>query len=110
MLINKYQFLDAPIDFNLCLVVRAVNVPSIKYSFLKRKLYVTVSNADTTAKTADVPVERQMAQWNQNLDPLYVFPLSRKSYTKMFHPVLYNRLQISLFVFMRSGLHIPTSL
>jgi hypothetical protein len=58
-----------------CLVLRAVNVPSIKKcSFFKRKHYVTVSNADTTAKTADVRVGKQMAQWNQNLDPLYVFP------------------------------------
>ena len=54
-----------------CLVLRAVNVPSIKkYPFLKRKLFVTVSNLETTVKTADVRVEGQMAKWNQNLDPL----------------------------------------
>jgi hypothetical protein len=54
-----------------CLVLRANNVPSIKkYPFLKRKLLVTVSNPETTAKTADVRVEGQMANWNQNLDPL----------------------------------------
>jgi hypothetical protein len=38
--------------------------------------FVTVSNPDTTGTTAEVPVERQMAKWNQILDPLYVFPLS----------------------------------
>jgi hypothetical protein len=41
--------------------------------FLKRKLFLTVvSNPDseTTAKTADVPVKRQMANWNQSLDSL----------------------------------------
>jgi hypothetical protein len=56
-----------------CLVLRAVNVPSIKkYPLIKRKLFVTVSNPETTAnlKTADVRVEGQMAKWNQNLDPL----------------------------------------
>ena len=53
------------------LVLRAVNVPSIKkYRFLKRKLFVTVTNAETTAKTADVPVEGNMAKWNQALDEL----------------------------------------
>jgi hypothetical protein len=53
------------------LALRAVNVPSIKkYRFLKRKLFVTVSNPEATAKTADVPVKRQMANWNRNLDPL----------------------------------------
>jgi hypothetical protein len=56
-----------------CLVLRAINAPNIKkYRFLERKLFVTVSNAETTAKTADVRVEKQMAKWNQNLDPLYV--------------------------------------
>jgi hypothetical protein len=34
------------------------------------ELFVTVSNAETTAKTADVRVEAQMAKWNQNLDAL----------------------------------------
>jgi hypothetical protein len=54
-----------------CLVLRADNVPSIsKYSFLKRKLFVTVSSPETTAKTADVEVEGQMTEWNQNLDAL----------------------------------------
>ena len=59
------------------LVLRAVNVPTIKkYRFLKRKLFVTLSSPETTtAKTADVPVERHMANWNQNLDPLHVFLL-----------------------------------
>ena len=53
------------------LVLRAVNVPTLKkYRFLKRRLFVTVSNPETTAKTTDVPVERQIAKWNQNLDPL----------------------------------------
>ena len=57
----------------VCLVLRAINAPNIKkYRFLERKLFVTVSNAETTAKTADVRVEKQMAKWNQNLDPLYV--------------------------------------
>ena len=64
-----------------CLVLRAVDVPAIKkYRFLKRKVFVTVSNPGTTAKTADVPVERQMANWDENLDPLYVFPLSFQFY------------------------------
>ena len=54
-----------------CLVLRAVNVPSIKkYHFLQRKLFVTVSNPETTAKTADVRVEGHIAKWNQNLDAL----------------------------------------
>jgi hypothetical protein len=57
------------------LVLRAENAPSIKkHNFLKRKLFVAVSSGDsspeTTAKTADVPVERQMAKWNQNFDAL----------------------------------------
>jgi hypothetical protein len=53
------------------LVLRAENVPSIKkYHFLKRKLFVAVSSLGTTAKTADVPVERQIAKWNQILDAL----------------------------------------
>ena len=55
----------------LCLVLRVDNVPSIKkYRFLKRKLFITVSNPERTAKTKDVPVEGQIAKWNQNLDPL----------------------------------------
>ena len=53
------------------LVLRAVNVPSIKkYCFLKRKLFVTVSNLETTASTANVRVEGHMAKWNQYLDTL----------------------------------------
>jgi hypothetical protein len=48
----------------------------MKYPLLKRKLFVTVSNAGTTAKTADVRVEGQMAKWNQSLDTLWVFRLS----------------------------------
>jgi len=53
------------------LVLRAVNVPSIKkYSLLKRKPFVAVSNHEIMAKTADVRVEGQMARWNQNLDAL----------------------------------------
>jgi|SRR6267154_2214841 len=56
-----------------CLVLRAVNVPNIKkYTLLNRNLFVTVSNAETTAKTADVRVEGHMAKWNQNLDVLWV--------------------------------------
>jgi hypothetical protein len=55
----------------ISIVLQAVNVPNIKkYCFLKRKVFVIVSNPETTAKTADVPVERQMANWNQTLDPL----------------------------------------
>jgi len=56
----------------VCLVLRADNVPIIKkYRFLKkRKLFVTVSNHETMAKTADVRAEGPMARWNQNLDPL----------------------------------------
>ena len=53
------------------LVLQAYNVPSFKkFLFLKRKLFVTVSNAVTTAKTTDVQVEGQMAKWNQSLDVL----------------------------------------
>jgi hypothetical protein len=53
------------------LVLRADHIPSIKkYYFLKRKLFVTVSNPETTAKTSDVRVQGQMANWNQNLDSL----------------------------------------
>ena len=57
------------------LVLRAVNVPNIKkYPFLKRNLFVTVSNdsnpGTTVAKTAEVRVEGQMAKWNQSLDLL----------------------------------------
>ena len=60
-----------------CLVQRAVNVPyTNKYFFLKRNVFVTLSNPETTAKTAEVPVKEQMANWNQNMDELYDFPLS----------------------------------
>jgi hypothetical protein len=54
------------------LVHRAVNVPSVKKYFLKRSLFVavTVSSSGTTAKTKDVPVEGQMAKWDQKLDGL----------------------------------------
>jgi hypothetical protein len=56
------------------LVLRAENVPTIKkYHLLKRKLFVAVSSdasPETTAKTTDVPVERQTAKWNQILDVL----------------------------------------
>ncbi|KAN0126434.1 hypothetical protein V8E52_000074 [Russula decolorans] len=60
-------------------VLRAVNIPlaSIKkYPLFKRKLFVTVSNPETTAKTADVRVEGQMAKWNQNMDGFLVQPFS----------------------------------
>ena len=64
-----------------CLVLRAVNVPSIKkYFFLKSKLFVIVSNPETTAETANVPVKGQIAKWNQILDALYVFPLFLQLY------------------------------
>jgi hypothetical protein len=36
----------------------------------KRKVFVTVSSPETKAKTANVPVEGQVAKWNQILDPL----------------------------------------
>ena len=63
------------------LVLRAVNLPSIKKNiFLERRLFVTVSNAETTAKTTDAPVEGQTANWNQNLDILYAFPLFLQFY------------------------------
>ena len=53
------------------LVLQAHDVPSFKkFRFLKRKLFVTVSNTVTTAKTTDVQVEGQMAKWNQSLDAL----------------------------------------
>ena len=68
---HESQSLDVSIVFKLCLVLRALNVPSIKkYSFLKRKLFVTVSNHGITAKTADVPVKGQTANWNQNVESL----------------------------------------
>jgi len=63
------------------LVVRAHNVPSIKKRiFSKRKLFVTVSNLGTRAKTTDVQVQGQIAEWNQKLDALYAFPLSLQFY------------------------------
>jgi hypothetical protein len=63
------------------LVLHAVNVPSIKkYRILKRNIFVTVSDLETTAKTADVPVMGQMANWNQNLGPLYAFHLFLQFY------------------------------
>ena len=67
----SWQFLDVS-DFNISLVLHAVNIPSVKKYFLKRKLCVAVSNSEseTTATTKDVPVKGQMADWNQNLDPL----------------------------------------
>jgi hypothetical protein len=69
--VRAYRFLDASMVFNIRLVLRAVNAPNIKkYRFLERKLFVTVSNAETTAKTTDVRVEKHMAKWNQSLDPL----------------------------------------
>ena len=71
MLIHKSQSLDVSIVFKLCLVLRAINVPSIKkYPFLKRKFFVTVSNHGIMAKTADVPVKGQTANWNQSVEPL----------------------------------------
>jgi hypothetical protein len=71
VLIIKSKFLDNLILSIFCLVLRADNVPSIKKHLIKNRMFfVTVSNPETTAKTADVPVERQMANWNQNLDPL----------------------------------------
>ena len=73
MLINKSQFLatDASSFLIFYLVLWAADVPIIKkHGFFKRKLFVTVSNAETTAQTADVPVERQMAKWDQTLDLL----------------------------------------
>ena len=69
--VRSRQFLDPSTGSNLLLVLRAVNVPSIKkYRFLKRKLFVTVSNSKTTAKTADVSAEGHMVKWNQNLNAL----------------------------------------
>ena len=44
--------------------------------FFKRKLFVQVSNPETTAKTAEVLVKGHIAKWNQKLDPLHVFPIS----------------------------------
>ena len=71
MLIHKSQSLDFSTVFKLCLVLRALNVPSIKkYFFLKRKLFVTISNHGITAKTAEVPVKGQTANWNQNVESL----------------------------------------
>jgi len=65
----KCQFVDAFDDVQIfCLVLRAENVPSIKkYGLFKRKVFVTVSNRETTAKTANAWVEGKMAKWNQNL-------------------------------------------
>ena len=90
---SSYQpkLLDASIIFIFCLVLRADNVPGIKkYPFLKRKLFVSVSNDSdkTTAKTAEASVQGQMAKWNEVLDPLYVFPLSLQFMAKQFHLVL----------------------
>ena len=58
------------------LVHRAENVTNIKKCcFLKRKLFVSVSNPETTAKTADAPLEGHVVTWNKDLNPLQVFPL-----------------------------------
>ena len=71
MLIIKSKFLDNLTFSIFCLVLRADNVPSIKkHLFKDRTFFVIVFNPKTTAKTTDVPVERQMAKWNQILDPL----------------------------------------
>ena len=72
MFINKFQFFNASIVFNLSfLVLRAVDIPTIKkYRFLNSKVLVIVSSPETTAKTAGVRVEGQMAKWNQKLGPL----------------------------------------
>ena len=72
MLINPNSL--TPFGFLIfCLVHRVANVPitSIKkYPLLKRKLYITVSNSESTAKTPNAPVEGQIAKWNQKLDAL----------------------------------------
>ena len=68
-----------------CLVLHAVNIPSIKKYFFKRKLYVSASNPETTAKTKHVQVKGQIANWNENLDLLQVFPLSFQFYTSKSH-------------------------
>jgi len=71
VLIKKFQFPNTWIVFKFYLVLKADHVPSIKkYRFLKRKLFITVSNNETMTKTADVRVEGQMANWNQKLEPL----------------------------------------
>ena len=70
MFINPNSLMPFEVSI-LCLVHRVVNVPitSIKkYPLVKRKLYITVSNSESTAKTPNVPVEGQIAKWNLNLD------------------------------------------
>ena len=62
------------------LVIRAHNAPTIKNMGFKRKLYVQVSNRETTVKTADVLVEGDIAKWNQKLGTLYVFPVYLQFY------------------------------
>ena len=61
------------------LVLRALNVPYIKSTFLKKREYfVTLAYQATkkkTKKTKGVQVEGQTAVWNQMLDPLYDIPL-----------------------------------
>ena len=48
----------------------------------------TVSNPETTMKTADVQVEGRMAKWNQKLEALYVLP--------SFRPILWLKPSFSL--------------
>ena len=59
------------------LVLRALNVPSIKTIYGgKREFFVTIGyqatkkKANKTQKTKSVQIERQTAVWNQTLDPL----------------------------------------
>ena len=62
---------------------------SKKYRFLKRKVVVTVSNSETTAKAADILAEGHM------LNALYVFHLSLQFCGLKLLSVLYFTFQIS---------------
>ena len=90
--------------FIVYLVLRAVNAPYVKkYGFLKRKLFVTVSNPERTAKTADVRVERQMAKWNQSLDPLYVFLFPSNSCLKVLFSLVQPSSHLTLRLYAKRG-------
>ena len=55
----------------LIIVIRAENVPTVKkYGLFKRDLFVTVSDQETTEKTANVRIEGKTAKWNQSLNAL----------------------------------------
>lgn len=55
-------------------VLRAHNIRKRRH--LKNRVFVTVTNRETTKKTASVSLEGRAAQWDQKLDAFYVRPSS----------------------------------